>query len=73
MAFRQKEYVSEGHTVKKTRHGYIVVETATGHKLNFFKNKKLAEFHSRELKQGIGFDGYTPRFMLDIESDDHQV
>ena len=38
MPYRQKEYVSEGHTVKRTRHGYIVVENSTGHKLNFFKN-----------------------------------
>ena len=35
MPYRQKEYVSEGHTVKRTRHGYIVVENSTGHKLNF--------------------------------------
>lgn len=65
MPYRQNEYVSEGHTVKRTRHGYIIVENSTGHKLNFFKNKKLAEFHSRELEKGIGFNGYTPGFMLD--------
>ena len=67
MPFRQVEYKSQGYTIKRTRHGYIVVENSTNAKLNFFKNKKLAEFHVRKLQSGVGFNGYTPNFMVDIQ------
>lgn len=41
-----------------------VYETATGQIMGVFGNPKAADYHRHQLDRGIGFDGWTPPFIL---------
>lgn len=51
--------------IKKTRKQFCVMEQATKHTIKCFKSQTDANIFLKKYNiDGIGFDGWTPQFML---------
>jgi hypothetical protein len=56
--------IDMNYTVKKIEDKYCVIETATDHVIQSHKNKKNALDLRDKYNNGIGFDGWTPAFIV---------
>ena len=53
--------------VKKNSSDYNVVEKATNHIIGTYTRHESARSAAKQLNSGLGFDGWTPAFILQTD------